>query len=91
MSSARRLSNGKIGGAVAVCTDMPVYRRTVNHMHNGMLINNSEWYDALKELIENESLRNQLAYRGHRWARDNRDISRGYRFWKRAYSNLLRS
>lgn len=91
MASARRLSNGKVGGAVAVCTDMPVYRRTVNHMHNGLLIDNGDWLAALQELIENENLRNQLAYRGHRWVKQNRDISLGYTGWKRAYQNLLRS
>jgi len=89
MASARRLSNGKIGGAVAVCTDMTLYRRTVNHMHNGMLINNGDWYQALSMLIEDESTRNQLAYRGHRWVRDNRDIRRGYRKWKKTYLSLL--
>jgi glycosyltransferase involved in cell wall biosynthesis len=89
MASARRLPNGKIGGAVAVCTDMTLYRRTVNHMHNGLLVDNGDWYEALKMLVEDVRMRTQIAYRGHRWVRGNRDIKSGYRMWKRAYLNLL--
>jgi glycosyltransferase involved in cell wall biosynthesis len=89
MASARRLSSGKIGGAVAVCTDMTLYRRTVNHMHNGLLVDNEDWYEALKMLIEDERTRNRIAYVGHRWVEKNRDIKQGYRLWKNAYLRLL--
>jgi len=89
MSAARRLSNGKVGGAVPVCTDMTLYRRTVNDGHNGLLVDNDDWYEALKMLVEDERTRNRIAYRGHRWVRDNRDIRKGYRLWKRAYLDLL--
>jgi glycosyltransferase involved in cell wall biosynthesis len=89
MASARRLSNGKIGGAVPVCTDMTLYRRAVNDGHNGVLVDNDGWYEALKALIEDEKTRNRIAYQGHKWVRDNRDIRDGYRLWKRAYLDLL--
>lgn len=89
MASARKLSDGRIGGAVAVCTDMPVYQRAINHMRNGMLVD--DWYEALKMLIEDEMTRNQIAYQGHKWVRSNRDIRDGYTLWESAYSNLLRS
>lgn len=86
MAAAR--SSKKIG-AVPVCTDMPVYRRVVNHGHNGLLVDNDDWYEALEMLIRDKRTRNRLAYRGHKWVRDNRDIKQGYRLWKRAYSDLL--
>lgn len=89
MSSARRLPNGKMAGAVAMCTDMTLYRRVVNDGHNGFLVDNDDWYEKLAWLIEDERTRNQVAYRGHRWVRDNRDIRCGYRKWKRAYLNAL--
>lgn len=87
--SAARSVNGGIGGAVAVCTDMPVYRRVVDHMHNGLLVDNGDWYEALSMLVENEQTRNRIACCGHRWVRDNRDIRHGYRMWERAYLDLL--
>jgi len=88
MASARRLSNGAIGGAVAVCTDMPVYQKTVRDKYNGFLVNNDEWYETLKELIENERLRNKVAVSGHRWVRKNRDMAKGYKLWRRAYRDI---
>jgi glycosyltransferase involved in cell wall biosynthesis len=65
-----------------VCTDMPVYRRVVNHMHNGMLISNNDWYEALLLLIEDKQLRTKLSLQGHKWAKKNRDISTGYKHWE---------
>lgn len=87
--SAARSVNGRVGGAVPVCTDMPVYRRVVNHRHNGLLVDNDGWYEALKQLIENNRMRRQLAHVSHKWVHANRDIKHGYRLWKRAYVDLL--
>lgn len=89
MSSARRDKNGKVVGAVPVCTDMALYRRIVNDGHNGFLVDNDDWYEVLSRLIEDERTRNRVAYQGHRWVRDNRDIRCGYRMWKRAYLDAL--
>lgn len=88
MSAARTLSNGKTGGAIPVCTDMPVYRRAVNK-HNGVLTSNDDWYEALSRLVNDEQLRNRLATQGYRWVRKNRDITTGYKAWARTYRNLL--
>jgi len=90
MSAARRMQNGKIGGAVAVCTNMPVYRRVVSNRHNGLLVANDEWYDALSGLIDDEQLRTKIAVRGHRWVEKNRNIASGYKLWGRAYHEILR-
>ena len=88
MASARKLSNGRIGGAVPVCTDMPVYRRAVNGK-NGILVKNDEWYDALSMLVEDSVLRENMAYEGHKWVRKYRDARVGYRLWARVYKNLF--
>lgn len=91
MAAARYLSNGKLGGAVPVCTDMPVYRRTVSNRHNGLLVSNHGWYDALHSLITDRHLLEELATQGHKWVRKHRNIANGYGKWTRIYKQLLRS
>lgn len=88
MAAARVLPNGKVGGAVPVCTNMPVYRRTVNK-YNGVLTDNNGWYKALLELITDEQLRYRLAVQGHKWVKKNRDMATGYRAWANVYRGLL--
>lgn len=78
-----------MGGAVPVCTNMPVYRRAVQHRHNGLLVNNDEWYDALSLLVRDTRLRNGLAVLGHRWVKKNRDIKTGCRLWHDTYMEIL--
>lgn len=89
MTAARTLSNGKIGGAVAVCTDMPVYRRTVNNNNNGLLVTNDDWYDALELLIEDKRAYNKLSVQGHKWVTANRNMSTtGWQKWATVYKNI---
>lgn len=88
MSAARILSNGTAGGAVAVCTNMPVYRRAVNHKNNGLLTDNEGWYETLRELVIDERLRNKIAISGLRWASVNRNIRTGYKKWGKVYRGL---
>lgn len=88
MAAARVLSNGKTGGAVPVCTNMPVYRRTVNNRHNGLLVNNDQWYEALSLLVGDKKLREKLAVQGHQWVGKHRDIATGYTDWARAYRQM---
>jgi glycosyltransferase involved in cell wall biosynthesis len=89
MAAARVLSNGKIGGAVPVCTDMPVYRRVVGKK-NGLLTANDEWYEPLRMLVEDKILREKLAYEGHKWVRTNRDSRKHFKARARFYRNLIR-
>ncbi len=89
MAAARRLPNGKVGGAVPACTNVKVYRRTVQNKHNGLLIDNSEWYEALSLLIDDHRLRHRLAVQGLAWVTKNRDIKTGHRRWGAAYQKML--
>ena len=88
MAAARPVGD-RIGGAVPVCTDMPVYRRVVNNGVNGILTSNDGWYDALKAVVSDGGLRHRLAINGHKWVRKNRDINRGYVAWRRFYRSIL--
>jgi glycosyltransferase involved in cell wall biosynthesis len=89
MAAARTLPNGKVGGAVPVCTNMPVYRRTVNNRQNGLLTDNNDWYAPLKQLVTDTPLRHKLSVAGHKWVKKNRDIRTGWRHWAKAYDDLM--
>ncbi|KKK84942.1 hypothetical protein LCGC14_2778260, partial [marine sediment metagenome] len=88
MSAARRLPNGKIGGAVPVCTNLKVYSRVISNGHNGLLIDNSEWYETLSELIDNKRLRTKLSVNGFKWVKKNRDMQNGYRSWRKLIKDV---
>lgn len=89
MSAARALKNNQIGGAVPVCTDMPVYRRVVNHRHNGLLTANNRWYRALTALIEDPGLWRKLSIRGYQWVQRHRNVNHGCHLWGDAYRRML--
>jgi len=89
MSAARVLSNGKIGGAVPVCTDMPVYRRAVQNRNNGLLVSNEDWYDALELLVRDKREYNRLSVRGLKWVTKNRNMdTAGWKKWARVYRQV---
>jgi glycosyltransferase involved in cell wall biosynthesis len=89
MAAARHI-NGALGGAVPVCTDMPVYRRVINNGKNGYLVENDDWYDTLKALVTDQALRKRVAVQGLRWVTKNRDIRTGWRRWSRVYRSLCK-
>jgi glycosyltransferase involved in cell wall biosynthesis len=89
MASARPIGK-KMGGAVPVVSgDLPVYKRVVNHRHNGLVVKDGKWYEAIAQLIENTILRQKLAANGLKWVKNNRDISRTGPLWARAYRQIL--
>jgi glycosyltransferase involved in cell wall biosynthesis len=90
MASERILPNGRKGGAVPICTDMKLYRRAVNHGYNGYLTSNDQWYETLKRVIENEQERLDVAEKGYKWVKKNRDIRDNHVLWMRTYKKLLR-
>ena len=89
MASARYVG-GKTGGAVPVCTNVPVYRRTVAHERNGMLVPHDDWYPALKRLVTDNALRNRLAVQGYKWVSKHRNSRIGRRLWAQTYKQLIR-
>ena len=81
--AAAREVDGKVGGAVSVCTDMVTYNRAVRNDVNGVLVANKTdaWYNALTRLIEDEEHRNKLSWRAYNWVKSNRDIKDHYKRW----------
>lgn len=89
MASARDV-DGKTGGAVAVCTDMPVYRRVVTSERNGLLAPHDDWYPALKRLVTDDNLRKRLAVQGYKWVGKHRNSRKGKALWSKTYRQLIR-
>jgi len=89
MAAARPI-NGKMGGAVPICSgDLPVYRRVVNNRHNGLLVKDGDWAAAIIQLVEDAPLRQRLAINGLRWVRKHRDIKLAGPRWGAAYRKIL--
>jgi len=88
MGAARELSDGRVGGAIPVCTNALPYKGVVNG-HNGILCHNDRWYDALKGLVENTDRARDLAVTGHNWIKANRNIETRYVDWGKAYQEML--
>jgi len=54
-------------GLCVVCSNLEPYRDVIQHGVNGLTVNNTEqdWYDALKLLIEDGSLRKRMGYQAY--------------------------
>ena len=90
MAAARPVGKG-MGGAIPVVSgNLPVYRRAVNHRHNGLVVKNGEWYEAIAQLIEDRALRERLSVQALRWVKKHRNIDRVGPLWAKAYQTTLR-
>jgi len=90
MAACRDLGDGRIGGAVPVCTDMVPYREVVDG-RTGMLVDNDQWYEVLEELVTNQEWRTRLASNGPAYVEKHHDMSKEYVRWGRAYRRILRT
>jgi glycosyltransferase involved in cell wall biosynthesis len=70
-------------GAVPVCSDHPIYRRVVTK-NTGVLVADG-WYEPIKMLLEDHTLRSKLSSNGWKWVRKNRDINTRIREWMSVY------
>lgn len=88
MAAARPVGQ-QVGGCVPVCSDHAVFRGTVQHMHNGVLVKPGMWFRTLERLIQDWRLTNKLAVQGHKWVKKYRDISQGAQLWAKAYKEVI--
>lgn len=82
---------GMSQGCVPVCSDHPVYRRVVNNRHNGLLVKDGKWEEAISLLVEDRRLFGMLSNRAQKWVRKNRDINAWIPKWVQAYSEAWQS
>lgn len=73
MAAKRPITSKKFGGAIPLCSNAPVYRETIMHRRNGILVD--DWYEGLRELLEDRFLRQKIQQRSLQWVRKNRDTA----------------
>lgn len=91
--AATRMLNGRPAGAAVIATNNPVYRLSVQHERNGLLVGHTEneWYNAINRLLINPELRERLQYGAHDWVWAHRDIDKVASQWDRVYRKVLAS
>ena len=90
-AARRKLKNG-YGGAAVIATQSVVYNGTVQHGRNGLLVENTTdaYYAALKELTDNQVMRENLQRTGHNDVVQRHSIQSQYRKWVSAYTQIRR-
>lgn len=91
--AARKLDNGKVGGCLVLASDHAVYRNTVQHNHNGLLVKYTEdaWIQAISRMIEQKVQRLKFQAEGYRDVKVHHDIERNYKAWGKAYTSIRRN
>lgn len=92
MAAGRPLSNGRAGGAVPITSDLDYYKKAVGGKKRGLVVDHTpeSWRIAIEQLLENRGERERLAFRGHRWAYQNRAIETQWHLWWHAYRDIYR-
>lgn len=90
-AAKRKLTKG-YGGAAVIATNSVVYKDTIQHKRNGLLVENTVdgYYIALKELIDNQVMREYLQRTGHNDVVQRHSIQSQYTKWVSAYTQIRR-
>jgi O-antigen biosynthesis protein len=76
--------------AVTVASNFGPYKDTIEDGVTGVLIsNNNDWYDKVRELLENETLYNTILENAQTFVKENYDISKNYKLWETAIREVL--
>lgn len=89
--AARPVGKTKLGGCAVVASDCTVYRGTVQHRHNGLLVKEhtpEAWRDAVCRLVEDRLLRQKLQVEGLKDAK-RYDIAARWRDWHQVYLDIV--
>jgi glycosyltransferase involved in cell wall biosynthesis len=91
-AAKRKLEDGSTGGAAIIATDSVVYRDVVEDERNGLLVPHTHegWNQAIRKLIEDETLRHSLQRRGYSDVAKY-SLSKHYRKWVSAYKRIRRN
>lgn len=75
-----------------VASAIPPYSNTIENGKTGLLVKNrySKWYNAIKRLIEDDKLRNEIAQNAYNEINKNYNIKNTAKLWEQAYIDLLR-
>ncbi len=82
-------------GAAVIASAVEPYAQTIQDGRTGLLVTTDKpklakaWYDAIKTLVVNQTLRLQLAEHGKRFAHQHFDIAVNIQQWHQAYQEIL--
>lgn len=79
-------------GIAAVASNFGPYKDTIEHEKTGLLIDdNRDWYDAVRYLIDNPDVHDEMVKNAYAFAKENYDISKNYLLWKNAIDEVMAS
>jgi glycosyltransferase involved in cell wall biosynthesis len=79
-----------VQGIATVASDFGPYRETIEHEKTGLLVSdNREWYDAVRYLLDDDDVRNEMLANAQAFVKENYDIAENYKLWKAAIDEIL--
>jgi glycosyltransferase involved in cell wall biosynthesis len=78
-------------GFACVCSDVENYRKTINHLENGILTKNTDdsWYTAFNSILYDDDLKNKIGNNAEFLVKKDYDISKNYIYWYNLYKDIL--
>ncbi|MFW5879295.1 MAG: glycosyltransferase, partial [bacterium] len=82
-----------ICGAASICSNIKPYSGSINNYIDGILVNNNhiDWYNAIKILIENDTLRNKISLNAYNNVTNKFNINKHYLKWHKTYNSTFNS
>jgi glycosyltransferase involved in cell wall biosynthesis len=76
--------------AVTVASDFGPYKNTIEDGVTGVLVSdNRDWYDKVRELLDDEDLYNTILANAKKLVKENFDISKNYVLWEKAIKEVM--
>lgn len=76
-------------GVATIASAVGPYADSIEHAKTGFLISdNNLWYDAIRELIDDEDLRTTMATNALAYTREHFDLAKNYILWKNALDEV---
>jgi len=74
-----------------IYSNIPPYSTNVQHAETGLLAENNEqsWFNAIKTLICNDSLRNKIANQARKWVEEQRSLPIIAELWMELFKHVL--
>jgi glycosyltransferase involved in cell wall biosynthesis len=74
----------------SVASNMPPYSPVIHNGEDGMLVDESEWFNAIDELVLNEDKRKKLGEKAFENIWENHNADKKVHLWAEAYQSLLK-
>lgn len=76
--------------AVTVASNFGPYKETIEDGVTGILVsNNDDWYNRVRELLDNKDLYNSILTNAQKLVKDKFDIKKNYVYWEKAIKQVL--